>query len=194
MSMLNLITKSKIRQEIILLFVYNSEKSHYINEVARLVKSSAGTAQRELERLVKSGFLTKEKKANLTYFKINKSNPLLLEIKSIIDKTIGLKVILKKELSGIKDIDFAFLFGSYVKENFKSDSDIDLYVIGEIKEDGLYKKIRKTEEQIHREINYHLSTRKEFKEKSKQSFFYNEILSKYILIIGDENEFRKFIK
>jgi len=194
MSMFNLITKSKIRQKIVLLFIYNSGKSYYINEVARLIKTSSGTAQRELERLTKDGFLIKEKKANLAYFKINKINPLLSEIKSIVDKTIGLKVILKKELIGLKSIDFAFLFGSYVKENFKADSDIDLYIIGEIEENNLYKKIRIIEEQIHREINYHLATQEEFKRKLKLSYFYKEILLKYILIIGNENEFKKFIK
>lgn len=194
MSILNLISKSKIRQRIILLFVYNLGKSYYINEAAKLVKTSAGTAQRELERLAKSGFLMKEKKANLVYFKINAANSLLPEIKSIIDKTIGLEIILKKELKGIKNIDFVFLFGSYVKGDFKFDSDIDLYVIGKAEEDSLYKKIKKIEEQIHREINYHLSTPEEFRKKSKQSFFYKEILSKYILIIGDEYEFREFIK
>lgn len=194
MSILDLIAKSKIRQRIILLFIYNPDKSYYINEAAKLIKTSAGTAQRELERLAKSGFLTKERKANLVYFKINTANLLLSEIKSIIDKTIGLEIILKKELKSIKDINFAFLFGSYVKGDFKSDSDIDLYVIGEIKEDDLYKKIRKTEERIHREINYHLSTREEFMRKLGQSFFHKGILSKFILIAGDENEFRKFIK
>ena len=101
---------------------------------------------------------------------------------------------MEKELRGAKDIDFVFLFGSYAKENFKSNSDIDLYVIGEIKESDLYKKIRKAEEQIHREINYHLSTREEFQKKSKQSFFHKEILSKYVLVIGDKNEFENFIR
>ena len=194
MSILNLITKSKIRREIILLFVYNPEKSYYINDTAKLIKTSAGTAQRELERLAKSDFLLKEKKANLAYFKINAANPLLSDIKNIIGKTIGLRRILEKELRGAKDIDFVFLFGSYAKENFKSNSDIDLYVIGEIKESDLYKKIRKAEEQIHREINYHLSTREEFQKKSKQSFFHKEILSKYVLVIGDKNEFENFIR
>ncbi len=194
MSMLDLITKSKIRQKIVLLFIYNPEKKYYINETAKLIKTSAGTSQRELERLVKSGFLAKERKANLVYFKINAANPLLSDIKSIVNKTIGLEIILKKELEEIKDIDFVFLFGSYAKGNFNANSDIDLYVIGKIKENNLYKKIRNIEEQIHKEINYHLSTREEFGEKLKQSFFHKEILSKYVLIVGDDYEFEKFIK
>lgn len=191
--MLDLITKSKIRQKIVLLFVYNPEKAHYINEIARMVKTSAGTAQRELERLVKSGFLSKEKKANLVYFKLNAGNPLFGDIKNIVDKTIGLKHILRQELEAAAGIDFAFLFGSYVKGNFKPDSDIDLYVVGEISEDNLYKRIKKAEEKIHREINYHLAAREEFKLNLNKSFFYKEILTQYVLVIGDENEFRKFI-
>lgn len=191
--MLDLITKSKIRQKMVLLFIYNPEKEHYINEIARLVKTSAGTAQRELERLVKSGLLSKEKKANLMYFRLNTGNPLLGDIKNIIDKTIGLELILRQELEAAAGIDFAFLFGSYVKGDFKPDSDIDLYVVGEISESNIHKRIKKVEENIHREINYHLATREEFEKQLNKSFFYKEILTHYILIVGDENEFRKFV-
>jgi len=192
--MLNLITKSKIRQRIILLFIYNPAKSYYLNEIARLAKTSSGTAQRELERLIKADFLKKEKKANLTYFKLNIENPVLKDIKNIINKTIGLESILKAELGKKENIDFAFLFGSYAKEEFKADSDIDLYLIGEISEKELFEAVKKTEEKINRTINYNLSAKKEFKENLKKSFFHKEILGKYILIIGNENEFRKFIK
>lgn len=191
--MLEIITKSKIRQKIVLLFTYNPEKAYYINEVARLVKTSAGTAQRELERLVKSGFLSKEKKANLVYFRLDTGNPLFGDIKNIIDKTIGLKHILQQELEAVAGIDFAFLFGSYVKGDFKAGSDIDLYIVGEISEDNLYRRIRKIEEKIYRVINYHLAAKEEFKKKSKKSFFYEEILRQYILIIGNEDEFKEFI-
>jgi len=192
--MLNLITKSKIRQKIILLFVYNPDKEYYINEIARLIRTSAGNVQRELKKLSESNFLAKKRKGNMVYFKIDDSNPLLLDIKSIVDKTIGLQYILEKELQKTKGINFAFLFGSYVKGDFDRNSDIDLYVIGEISDRELYRKIRKADEKINREINYHLSTRKEFKKNLKKSFFYKEILSEHILIIGDKNEFRKFIR
>lgn len=177
-----------------MLFIYNPGRSYYINETAKLVQTSSGTAQRELENLTKSGFLIKEKKANLAYFKINVNNPILSDIKNIVDKTIGIEHILKEEFRNVKKIDFAFLFGSYVKMDLKPDSDIDLYVIGEIGENELYKKIKKAEGKIYREINYHLSTKEEFRKNLKKSFFHKEILGNYVLIIGKENEFRRFIK
>ena len=191
--MLDLITKSKIRQKIILLFVYNPDKEYYINEIARLIGTSAGNVQRELKKLSESGFLTKNSKGNAVYFKINRSNPLLPDIKSIVDKTIGLSHILEKELQKTEGINFAFLFGSFVKGDFGQDSDIDLYVIGEINDGELYRKIRKAEEKINREINYHLATQEEFKKSLKKSFFHKEIVAKRALIIGNENEFRKLI-
>jgi len=192
--MLNLITKSKIRKKIILLFVYNPKDSFYINQIARLVETSAGNVQRELKKLEESGLLSKEKKGNSTYFKINANSPLFNDFKNIVDKTIGLKNILEETLKKTQGIDFAFLFGSYVKGDFGPDSDIDLYVIGDIREKELYQLLKKAEEKIYREINYHLSSRKEFQEKMKESFFHKEILKDFVLIIGNQNEFRKFIR
>jgi predicted nucleotidyltransferase len=192
--MLNLITKSEIRKRIILLFFYNPKDSFYINQIARLVKTSSGNVQRELKKLEESGILSKEKKGNLSYFKINTANPLFGDFKNIVDKTIGVKSILEITLAKAKDIDFAFLFGSYVKGDFAFDSDIDLYIIGNISEKELHQLIRRAEEKIYREINYHLATRKEFQEKMKESFFHKEVLRKFILIIGDKDEFEKFIR
>lgn len=192
--MLHLITKSKIRQRILLLFIYSPSKEYYINEIAKIVKTSAGTTQRELEKLLANGFLIKNRRANLVYYKLNSANQLLPDIKNIIDKTIGLDYILKRELSELNDVKFAFLFGSYIKGDFKTDSDVDLYVIGDINEENLYKKIKITENKIGKEINYHLATAEEFKKNIKKSFFYEEILKNYLIIIGDEQQFRKFIK
>ncbi|HOK97499.1 MAG TPA: nucleotidyltransferase domain-containing protein [Candidatus Paceibacterota bacterium] len=190
--MLDILTKSKIRQKIILLFIYSPEKSYYINEVARLVKTSSGTAQRELNKLVKEGFLVKkEKSQKRVYYSLNKANPLLSEIKIIVDKTIGIEHLLQEELKKEKNIDFAFLFGSYVKDNLKFDSDIDLFIIGNISDKEIYNRIKKVEEKINREINYHLSTLKEFKKNLSRNFFYRSIVKKCDLIIGDENEFRR---
>jgi len=190
--MLDILTKSKIRQKIILLFIYNPEKSYYINEIARLVKTSSGTAQRELNKLVKEGFLIKKDKSKKqVYYSLNKANPLLSEIKIIVDKTIGIEHLLQEELKKEKNIAFAFLFGSYVKDDFNFDSDIDLFVIGDIKDKELYDKIRKVEDKINRQIDYHLSTLKEFKENLTKNFFYKDVVKKCDLIIGDENEFRR---
>jgi len=191
--MLDLFTKSKIRQKIILLFIYNQNKEFYLSEIAKIVKTSAGTAQRELNKLLQSDFLVFKKKAILSIYRLNNRYSLLKEVESIIKKTFGIEVELKNELSKINKTAFAFLFGSYVKGGFKSDSDVDLFIIGEVDDDQVFKAVKKVEEIVGREINYHIASKSEFYKKKKTSYFHKEIIEKYDLLIGDEHEFRKLI-
>jgi len=192
--MIDLLTNSKIRQRIILLFVHNQNKEFYLSEIAKIVKTSPGTAQRELNRLLRNDFIVFKKRANLNIYALNRNYSLLHEIESIVKKTFGTEIELKKELSSIKGISYAFLFGSYVKGGFKSDSDIDLFVVGEMEEDQVFKAIQKVEGKIGREINYHISTCEEFLEKIKMNYFHKDIAQNVILLIGNEHEFSRFIR
>ncbi len=192
--MLELLTRSKIRQKIILLFIYNQNKEFYLSEIAKKVGTTAGTTQRELNKLLRNDFITFKKKANLSFYMLNNSYSLLKEVESIVKKTIGIEIELKKELSKLKNISFAFLFGSYVKGGFQSDSDIDLFVIGEVDEDPVFKAVQKVEETVGREINYHFASKNEFLKKKKTNYFYKEMVVSYILLVGDEHEFQKLIK
>jgi predicted nucleotidyltransferase len=128
------------------------------------------------------------------YFSLNLSNPAVKNIISLVKQTIGIEVILKKRLRKLDQIDFAFIFGSYAKNSFKADSDIDLYVIGNIKEDDLHREISVVENNINHPINYHLSSLTEFKEQARKNFFHKNILEKYILLIGNQDEFKNLAK
>ncbi|OGD16204.1 MAG: hypothetical protein A2W20_03125 [Candidatus Aminicenantes bacterium RBG_16_66_30] len=189
--MLEILGKSKIRQKIILLFVYNKEKEFYLSEIARQVKTSAGTAQRELNRLLVMDLVTFQKKGNLSIYKLNEGFPLLREIEVIVHKTLGIEVELRRALTGIKGIRWAFTFGSHAKGVLKADSDIDLFVIGSMNEDDVYDAVRTVEENVGREINYHLSDETEFAKRSKDGSFYQEIAAGPMMLIGREDDLRQ---
>lgn len=192
--MLEFITKSKIRQRIILLFLYNQNKEFYLSEIAKKVGTSPGTAQRELNRLLDNDFISFKKMANLSIYSLNKRYSLLKEIEAIVQKTFGIEVQLKNELSRFDNLEYAFIFGSYARGGFKSDSDIDLFLIGNAGEDEIVEVVQKIEEIINREINYHFTSKLEFLDRSKEKFFYKEIIKDYTWLIGDEDEFKKLIK
>ncbi len=192
--MIDLLTNSRIRRRIILLLMYNQNREFYLSEIAKIVKTSPGTTQRELNRLLRNDFIVFKKRANLNFYSLNRHYSLLNEIESIVKKTFGAEVELKKELSRIKGISYAFLFGSYVKGGFKSDSDIDLFVIGEMEEDRVFQAVQKVEGTIGREINYHIATCEEFLEKVKINYFHKDIAKNVMLLIGDEDEFRRIVK
>lgn len=192
--MIDFLTKSKIRQRIILLFLYNQNKEFYLSEIAKKVGTSAGTAQRELNRLLDNDFISFKKMANLSIYSLNKRYSLLKEIEAIVQKTFGIEVQLKNELSRFDNLEYAFIFGSYTKGGFKSDSDIDLFLIGNAGEDEIVEAVQKIEEIISREINYHFTSKREFSDRSKERFFYKEIIKDYTWLIGNEDEFKKLIK
>lgn len=192
--MLEFLTKSKIRKKIILLFVHNQANEFYLSEIARLIGASIGTTQREINKLLQNDLILFKKRGGLNIYKLNKKYALLDEVESIIRKTVGVEVELKEALDKIKGISFAFLFGSYVKMGLKSDSDIDLFVVGTADENQVFKAVQSIEKIINRDINYHLIDSKELVEKAKKDYFYKDVLKNYLLIKGNENEFRNLIK
>jgi len=192
--MLDILGKSKIRKKIILSFVYNQGKEFSLSEIARRARTSAGTAQRELNRLLAQDFITFRKWGNLNIYRLNESYGLLDEIKSIVRKTFGIEVELGKELSKVKGVQFAFLFGSYAKGGLKLDSDIDLFIIGTPEEDAVFNAVRKVEDSAGREINYHLAGEAEFAEKSQRNSFYREILDSLLMLVGKEDELKQIIR
>jgi predicted nucleotidyltransferase len=162
--------------------------------MARFVGTTQGTCRRELNKLVDFGILTASKEGNLQYYQLNKKNPLYKEFKIIIQKTIGIEAILKSALLGIEGISYAFIFGSYVKDELRHDSDIDIVVIGNLREEHLIKLLKPVEKKIEREINYHIYTEKEFLSKLKRNSFVMNIIEDYIIVSGDERKFRKLLK
>jgi predicted nucleotidyltransferase len=192
--MLDLLTKSKFRKKIIILFIYNQNKEYYLSEIAKFIKTSPGTTQRELNRLLKINLITMRKSGGLNVYKLNKKFNLLKEIESIVKKTIGIEIELTNLLNEIENITFSFIFGSYAKGGLKSDSDIDIFIIGKPWEDEVFEAIKKVEDLIKREINFHICSEKEFKKNLNNNYFYEDIVKDHILIKGNKDEFRKFIE
>jgi len=191
MNIVDILFKSKIRQKILSRFFANEGRRFYINEMARLVNTTQGTCRRELNKLVDVGVLTASKEGNLLYYQVNKQAPLYREFSAIIQKTIGIEAKLKSLLQGFKGISYAFIFGSYAKREFKPESDIDVVIIGIIEEDRLIRVFKDVEKAIGREINYHIYTEKEFKNKLRTDSFIKNIIKNHIIIKGDEIAFRE---
>jgi len=191
--MFEMIFKSKIRREIFKC-LFLSNKEFYLSEIARQVSTSVGTCQRELDRLVMSSILISQKKDNRKIYAVDKKNPFYRELKSIINKTIGIDGEIKRMIKKIPEIEYAFIFGSYSKGYLSNNSDIDLFIIGLIDENEFSVRLRKLEEKIGREINYHLYTKKEFKEKLKKDSFLKNILKDPLFLTDNQNEFKRLFK
>lgn len=169
------LTKSKTREKILQLFFSDPEKKYYLRELERLLKVTVGNIRRELIILEKTGLFKHEANGREVYYFLNKQASFFEDIKNLISKTIGAEGALKKELSGIRGIKRAFIFGSFAKKNELPASDIDLMVIGKVDENLLIDKISQLEKFLRREINYHLIDEDEWQKKRQSDSFVKAI-------------------
>ena len=136
----------------------------------------------------------KARKGNLVLFQINRDSIIYSELKSMFMKTEYFGELLRKSLREL-EIDFAFIFGSFARGIESLDSDIDLFIVGDVDENDVLTIIQEIERQTKREINYILWKKADLMEKAKKHYLLNEIAKNpVIMLVGDENEFKKIIK
>jgi len=184
--MLQKLFTSKTRVKLLTLFMMNPGREMYIREIARSTKENINAVRRELANLEEIGLLKSERKGNSKYYVANKKMPIYNELASIILKTEGVAKELKDSLIEI-GVETAFIYGSFASGEATVNSDIDIFIIGEINENKLIIKIKEVEKRLSREINYVLFTVKEFEKrvKSKDPFVLNVLKEPKAMLIGD---------
>jgi len=116
------------------------EGKTYFNEIYEKIKiKSKNNLLKNLNLLVLSNVLVKEENKSNTFYSINYSNNVSIAILSLINKTKFEKLPFKVKKSILESIfalkpRIAILFGSYAKNNYKPESDIDLLFFDALKE------------------------------------------------------------
>jgi uncharacterized protein len=191
MNILAEIVSSKVRAEIFrLLFGVNLQEFH-LREIERRTGFAIGTVKQETSKLVKTGLIKKRQDGNRTYFRADASHPLFPDIRNLVLKSVGLADTLKNALSD-PAIHFAFVFGSLANGAEKAESDVDLFVIGDISLRGLSKVLKEPRAVIGREINAHAMGEKEFidRKRQKEHFISRVLDSPKLMIVGTEDELK----
>jgi DNA-binding MarR family transcriptional regulator len=80
------ITKSRLRNKILLHFFTNVDDEMYLREMALRLKEDPGNLSKELSKLEQEGIFISQFRGKQKYFFLNKSYSLFNELKSIILK------------------------------------------------------------------------------------------------------------
>ncbi len=193
-SLLTEVLSSKVRAELFRLLFNSQTPALHMRELERQSKLAIGTIQQDLKKLSALDLITSHRDGNRLYFRANPHHPLFHDIKNLVVKTTGAVPLLveafhSKELVE-SDIILAFIFGSIARNEERSESDIDLMVIGNIGLRRISHLLAGISEKLGREINPHVLTPSDFKKKiSIEDHFLTQVLkTKKLFVIGDENE------
>jgi DNA-binding transcriptional ArsR family regulator len=165
---------TKTQQRVLSLLYGKPEQSFYLNELVRLAGVGKGAVSRELAKLTEAGLLTMVRQGNQSHYQANAANPVFVELKTLIQKTVGVTDIVKAALTSLLTrLDQAFIYGSVAKGSENAGSDIDVMLVGDDLSYGeVMEQLEGAEQQLGRKINPTLLTPGEFSSRIEagQSF------------------------
>lgn len=148
------------------LFFEDPTKEFHLRQLARLFKKNPVTIKNYLQEFVKLGILLCKKERKLELYSSNTENFYYKEYKKIYNRfkliESGLLDFLKKEFG----LPLIIIFGSYERGEDNRNSDVDIFILSEIK-----KKIdiENYEKKIDHPIQLHLMNKKEFEKAKKDN-------------------------
>lgn len=170
------------------------DTTFFVRQLARQIKGSVGTVQRELATLAASGLILREDRQNQVFYRANDAHPIFAELRSLLAKTAGVFHILQEALTPLsKGIEFAFVYGSFARGEEKAESDVDLILAGEVTLDQLLCQVSPVELQLKRPVNPTIYARNELRTKihSGNHFLKAVQSGPLVSLIGSEHEFRE---
>ena len=170
------------------------DETLFVRQIARHVETSVGTVQRELTLLADAGLIKRSTVGNQVFYQANQEHPEYPELRALLAKTTGVFQMLKTALAPLSSrIDLAFVYGSVARGEEKATSDIDLMVIGAVSLEEVLDAAGPVEKQLRRPVNPTIYSFEDLKARFRSGNHFLQSLkkSKKVLLIGDEDEFRK---
>ena len=158
--------RSSLRRNLLTFFYVNRSTRAYVRQLAAAIGADSTNTSRELARLEQEGFLRSETEGRQRYYSVNPAYPYLKPLFALLQGLIGIEPALKRALQNVSDIESAWIYGSFAKNEADAASDIDLLILGRPHQLQLAAEIRKAEKALRREINYTVLSQKNWRSGS----------------------------
>src|SRR5438874_763289 len=182
----------KTRQAILAATFGEPRRWWYMRELARHLRLTPSSLQRELTSLVRGGILVQKRDGKHVYFQAATESPIFQELQGLILKTAGLADVIRDALKPLANrIQWAFVYGSVARSQEHSASDVDLMIIGHVGLADVSGPLRNAEQRLNRAVNPTTYRADEFTTKvnSNHHFISTVMRSKKLFILVDHREF-----
>ena len=144
---------SAARRAILTRFFSRPGVVRHVRELSRELGFSATIVGRELQRLERAGVLRSDQVGGTRRYEVDAGSPIAAEVRSLVQKTIGIEARLAQALRDVPGVEEAFLFGSYARGQERATSDLDLFVVGSVDQEVLSERLAEVERALGRDVN-----------------------------------------
>ena len=167
------------------------DRALYLREIAARVGSGMGQVQRELGRLTRAGILRRFEQGRHVYYQADRHCPIFEELRALVAKTMAGSDHLRRALAELEErIAVAFVFGSVARGDDRAESDLDLFVVGDVKLQEVVAAIDPIQQTLGRQINPTVYPPAELKSKLEggHHFLTSVLADEKAFIIGTQDE------
>ena len=178
------------------LFTHPGER-FFVRQLTERLGEDSTNLSRELANLEKLGLLISRIEGRQKYYQANQQSPVFKELKGLAAKTTGLADQVRKALQPFaKQIQVAFIYGSFARGEATAESDVDLVLVGSLSSRDAATSLARNSMQLGREINYVVYDPKEFRTKAKERHhFITQVLkAPKIYLVGSDDALKEIIR
>ncbi len=186
---MSLFGRSRIRDRILVEFFRKPGTRAHVREMARRIGASPPAVGSELAGLARLSILRSESVGRSLVYTVNERSPLLPETRSLVQKTLGVEGEIARALDGLRGLESAYLFGSYVSGREHSGSDIDLLVIGKPDPVALSERLAPVERKLGRDVNVIARTDAQLRTRRREPFWARVLEGPVVHVAGREIAF-----
>lgn len=160
---------SSTQQRVLGLIFGQPARSFTVSELISLAQMGSGAVQREIERLARTELVTVDIVEGRKKYRANPSSPIFSELRSIVEKTVGVAEQVRSALLPVaQTIRAAILFGSVAKKSDRAGSDIDILVVSDdLSLEEIYRLMAPVEERLGRRVSPTVYTAREFESRKR---------------------------
>ena len=181
----------KTRRRVLGLLFGHPEQTYYLRQIVRLTGSAQGAVQQELAKLTRAGLLRRTAQGRTVHFQANRDSPIFPELQTLLLKTAGLVDVIREALAPLEDrIRAAFVFGSAARGELRNESDVDLFVVGDVSFDAVAHALGPAQERLGRDVNPTVYPPAEFRRtvEDRHHFVPNVLREPRLDVIGGSDE------
>ncbi|MBU4555742.1 MAG: nucleotidyltransferase domain-containing protein [Actinobacteria bacterium] len=175
---------------ILAVFARDPGRTYIQKELVDETGGSLYLVQRELKRLEQTGLIARETRGRQVEYTANAQHPAFAGLRDVLLATIALGDRLRDALTGLKGVRLAFLFGSVAAGIDGPESDLDVFVVGDLGLREVAASLVPALRDVGREPNIIIMSETELRERiaRKEHLVSTVLAGPKVWLVGDDDE------